>query len=260
MAEPIAARDADPVETSRESRPTLGSLFLSVERHHQRAAVVERLVAGRIESTPDWRFHRHVLRAALYLRERCGLRADERVVLAAPLGPEWLIFDWATVIQGATIVVVDHRSTDERLRAIWEELTPRVALVENEGMASRLLALAGATESLEHVISLAEMQSREGWASFGEVLDLGGTLDTAERANQARARARTVAATQIAALHPATGESMTNGDIAARIRMPGRAKGPAVVHVAGGAPVTPALHVALYGYVADGSTCTSFGE
>jgi acyl-CoA synthetase (AMP-forming)/AMP-acid ligase II len=254
MAEPIAARDADPVE-SRDSRLTLATLFLSVERQHQRPAVVERRIAGRIEGTPDWRFHRHVLRIALYLRERCGIREDERVVLAAPVGLEWLIFDWATVIQGATTVVIDHRSTDERLRAVWEEMTPRVALVENEAVASRLLTFPG----LEHVVSLAEPGSRAGWASFTEVLDLGGTLDTAERANQARARARAVGGSQIAALHPDTGASMTNADIAARIRMPGQAKGPTVVHVPEGAPVTPALHVALYGNVADGSTCTAFG-
>jgi acyl-CoA synthetase (AMP-forming)/AMP-acid ligase II len=261
MAESIAARDADPVETARESRPTLASLFLTVERQHQRAAVVERHVAGRVDGTPDWRFHRHVLRVALYLRERCGLRSDERVALAAPVGPAWLIFDWATVIQGATTVVVDERWTDERherLRATWEELNPRVALVRNGAAAARLLALPGAAQSLEHVVFLEETETREGWASYTEVLDLGGTLDTAERANMARARARTVAASQVAAVYLETGQSITNGDLAERVRMPGRAKGPAVVHVAEGTPVTPALHAALYGYVADGTTCTAF--
>ncbi len=281
MTESIATKDAKATELAQVSRATLASLFLAVERKHDRPAVVERRLASGTERTPDWRFHRHIMRVALYLRERCGLKKDERVALVAPLCPEWLLFDWATVIQGATTVVLDASASDAQLSAAWGEHSPRVALVETEAEGARLLALGRVAGSLEHVISLAStagagVQDAQAQRAvpFVEALDLGGTLDTAERANVMRAQARAIGAGQVAAVYPHIGESLTNGDIAGRIRMraslstpsasrkqaPARGSKEAVVHVAEGTPVGPTLHIALYGYVADGSTCTAFGE
>ncbi len=70
-------------------RATLASLFLTVERHHDRVAVVERRRESGTDRTPDWRFHRHVMRLAIYLKERCGFKDGYRLALVAPLGPEW---------------------------------------------------------------------------------------------------------------------------------------------------------------------------
>ena len=214
---------------------------------------------------PDWRFHRHVMRLALYLRERCGLKPAERIALVAPLCPEWLVVDWATVLQGAATVVLDPSTSDAQASAAWEELKPRVALVGSHKESARLLSLEGVSRSLEHVISLDSVGPSapgETVVPYIEALDLGGTLDTAERANAMRALARTIGAGQLAAAYPQTGESLTNGDVAARVRMSGEAakrRKDAVVAVEEETPVTPALHTALYSYVADGSTCLVFG-
>ncbi len=272
MAESLAREKTRSEVPAYEPTATLASLFLAVERHHSRASVVVRTVAGRVERTPDWRFHRHVMRMALYLRERCALEPGEHVALLAPLRPEWLLVDWATVIQGASVVVADPSASDDQLRglrATWERLCPRVALVEDDATASRILALSGAAGSIERVITLGgDGAPREGVVPFVEALDLGGTLDTAERANTMRARARAVEAGQVAALYPLSGESLTNGDVAARLRVPHPAwspgaarggQGDATVFVEEGIPVTPTLHMALYRYVADGMTSMTFG-
>jgi hypothetical protein len=272
MAESMAARQAQAIAPAPESRATLASLFLTVERQHDRVAVVERRLESGTQATPDWRFHRHVLRLALYLKERCGFEHGDRLVLVAPVGPEWLMLDWATVLQGGTTVVVDPAVPESRLVALLGELAPRVALAQTEVDGARLLELAGGARALERVLVLDGTPQRTGLVSFVEALDLGGTLDTAERANAMRAHARTIGASQIAAVHPGTGESLTNGDVAARVRTrnagwsatggskrEGKPRKQAVIVLDEGTPVTPALHVALYGYVADGTTCTAFG-
>jgi acyl-CoA synthetase (AMP-forming)/AMP-acid ligase II len=264
MAESIAAKQALAPAPAPGSSSTLASLFLKVERDHDRAAVMERRIAGRTDRTPDWRFLRHVLRMALYLRERCGLEANDRVALVAPLGPEWVVLDWATVLQGATTVVIDPEAPDAKVFATLGEVAPRVVLVEAEADGARVRDLAGG--SLERIVTLDPAGTGGSIVSFAEALDLGGTLDTAERANALRDRARAVDASQPAALHTATGVSLTSGEIAARAgrragatgRQPGGPRPQPVVVLDEGTAVTPALHVALYGYVADGSTCTAW--
>jgi non-ribosomal peptide synthetase component F len=266
MSNSIAAdgrsRQTELEGSAPESTETLASLFLSVERHHQRTAVVEQRLGDRTERTPDWRFHRHILRLALYLRERFALERGDGVALVAPLCPEWLVVDWATVIQGGSTIVLDPLAPEQQLSAAWRERAPRIALVETEQEAARLLSLPHVAGVLEKVIVLESQSSSDAVVPFLKALELGGTLDTAERANTLRGRAKEVEPGGVALLHPLEGESFSQGAIAARIRpaKPDGARREVRASVIEGMRVPPpAQHIALYGYVADGVTCVTFG-
>ncbi len=57
---------------------TLNQLYLQAMRHHAREAAVLARTGERWEPMPDWRFDRHVIRVALYLQERAGLKPGRR--------------------------------------------------------------------------------------------------------------------------------------------------------------------------------------
>jgi acyl-CoA synthetase (AMP-forming)/AMP-acid ligase II len=248
---------------------TLAALHLAVERRHERDAVMRRWTGERWDATPDWRFHRHVMRVALYLAERAGVKHGDAVALVASMSPEWLVADWATVIQGAVAVVVDADITGAALAAAWSQRRPRVVFVDDAGALERVTVAARAAETpLETVIAVGALEADLARASgarvvaYSEALDLGGTLDTAERANAMRAIARQVRPSTEAVAHLAAAEPTTHGDVVGRVRTrwsssPAR-KGDVVV-APRGVP-SPAVHVNLYGHVADGASCLSFGR
>jgi hypothetical protein len=253
--EPREVRDSATVTT-------LAGLHLAAERKHDREAVLQTQREGKSVSTPDWRFDRQVIRIGLYLHERLGFLAGDRVALVGPVGPEWIVVDWAAVTRGYVSVVVEGQLSDEA----WHSLHPKAALVQGTKALEALLAVAGLSTTLRKIIVIGESTSSEHALSFSEVLDLGGTLDTAERANAFRAEARGISPDAPALAHARAREdgaldlvSLTHGDVVERLRRRWSVSPPRkgrIEHV-GATVQTLAEHVALYGRVADGVTCTA---
>ncbi len=238
---------------------TLGQIHLTAERSHDRAAVVRRWSGDRWEETPDWRFHRHVLRIALYLDERVGLREGDRVAIVAPLGTEALVADWASVSLGLATVAIDPDATLPQLTAVWRRIAPRVAFVAGDA-ADRVSQMPSGTGP-ERVIVLGGPARTGRDASFSEALDLGGTLDTAERANAFRARVRDVSPDRPMvgfAEHDGAWRFMSQRDVVARLRRRWSSAPPRKGDLAPAPCGTPTLkeRIELYGFVGDGLTCT----
>jgi len=182
--EPIAA-------SSESSEPeNLGLLHLAVERKHERAGVLRRRANASWQDTPDWRFHRHAMRIGLYLRERGQLTAGDRVAVVCGLRPEWAVVQWGVLTQGAATAVIDPALPDAELTAQLAALAPRAVFVAGDCL-DRVSASLSSLRGVSTVVVLdGEAPGRA--LSWSEALDLGGSLDTAERANAMRALARAV--------------------------------------------------------------------
>jgi acyl-CoA synthetase (AMP-forming)/AMP-acid ligase II len=172
---------------------TLGLLYLRSEQHVSRGAprVVlrtrEKAGEGWVD-VPAWRFFRHVVRAGLYLRERCKLQAGERVLVVAPLRAERILAEWAVVAQGGVVASVDPGMADEALRGALASLTPRVAFVADAATRERVQRLGTSVQRAVVIEGPARVDSSD--VTWSQMIDLGGTLDTAERAQSFRAGAR----------------------------------------------------------------------
>lgn len=241
---------------------TLGALHLAVERQHERKAVLLcKSDDGTWTPTPDWRFHRHVVRLALHLRERWGLGPGDRVALVGPLSPSFLVVDWATVAQGGTVVVLGADPTDAALDVAWSRFAPRTVFVAGEDARRRVQDRGG------EVVTLDDQTSHDG-PSFAQLLELGGTLDTAERAGAFRDRARAIAASSDAIVHvdrvsdgSPTYQVLTHAEVLARCeRFRGKHE-PRSGDVAYVRPdaLSVDAHVALYGLLGGGVASTAIG-
>jgi hypothetical protein len=177
------------VALSQSSEPeNLGLLHLAVERKHDRSSVLRRRNVAAWQDTPDWRFHRHLMRIGLYLRERCHLAVGDRVAVVSALRPEWAVLSWGALTQGAAIATLDPAMPDAELGAQLVALAPRVVFVSID-CADRVVACLAGVRSAGTVVVLDGEGTGKG-LSWTEVLDLGGSLDTAERANAYRAHLR----------------------------------------------------------------------
>src|SRR5216684_4454397 len=211
---------------------TLATLFLAAMRRHDRAAVLLHHDGVKWRETPSWRFERQVIRLALFLRDRARLAPGDPVAIDPDLPPE-------------------------AVRRAIEETAPAVAFVANAPApewtfgARAVVCLHGKAEG--------------AWA-WSEALDLGGTLDTPERAQSFRAQAREVAPDSRALGYLAGSDGLlqcqflTQAEAVARMRAlrtgsPAR-KG-AVAHVS--ASPTLAARLALLSFVVDGSTACAVG-
>jgi AMP-binding enzyme len=135
---------------------TLGELFLRSESVHERPFALRGWRDGKEELLPDWRLHRQILRIAMYLRERAGVGPGDCIAVVAPFGPRSIILEWGAVLIGATAALLAPGD-------------------------------AAAKESLEGLGARAVFDESTSWSV---ALDLGGTLDTAERAQSIRQSAR----------------------------------------------------------------------
>jgi hypothetical protein len=146
---------------------TLGDLFLRSERAHDRPFAFREWHDGKPDATPDWRLHRQILRAAIYLRERCGVGRGDRIAVVAPLGPRSVVVEWGAVLLGATagLLAPDETEAPSMLGALSPGFVFDVS------------------------------------ATWSQGLELGGTLDTAERAQSIRALARSIEAQAPALAH-----------------------------------------------------------
>src|SRR5262249_13579566 len=122
FAERTVRRD-QPLDTVPD---TLSQLYLQAMRHHFREAAVLVRSDDRWNPMPDWRLDRHVIRTALYLQERVGVRPGDRVAVLSELRPEWLIADCAALALGAVSVAVDPELPRDRLVGALVDVGPKV--------------------------------------------------------------------------------------------------------------------------------------
>jgi pyruvate-formate lyase-activating enzyme len=228
-----------------EALATVPSVHLAAMRAHDRKAVlVQREEGGRWQETPDWRLDRQVIRLGLYLRERAGLLPGHRVVIVSPPRRESLLADLTVMVQGAVAVALDPELPAPALAAALAKIAPHAAFVagppELKRVAEACPVLCG--ETRPHPAGRADVATGSGGAAssgrlvsfdapaqgaalLSEVLDLGGTLDTAERAVAFRARAREVTAGQLALEYvdrspdgSARSGAFTHGEVVAQLR------------------------------------------
>jgi hypothetical protein len=182
---------------------TLGLLHLRSEQRVSRGAprtVLRSRDGAGWQDMPAWRFFRHVIRAGLFLRERCRLQPGDRVVVIAPLGAERIIAEWAIVVQGGVVATVDPGTPDDALSRALAYLSPRVAFVADGAVRDRVLHLGIPVERFILTDGVARIDTSD--VSWSSMLDLAGTLDTPERAQAFRAAARGVRPDMPAVAYP----------------------------------------------------------
>lgn len=255
------------VERFRGEAPdprTLAQLHLDAERSGRSRVTLRWRDDGRWHEMPAWRFYRQVIRVGLFLRERLGIRAGDHVLIASPLRVERVLAEWATVMVGAVALAVDPDLPDIRLASQCATRAPNAAFAGGAEWA-RLSEVPGVPVA-EKVVVLDSGTRVESTRSWTEALDLGGTLETAERAQSFRSQAQAVAADMPALGHwqRSNGRSvtfMTHGELVRRLRafwahIPARDGDRA--YVPGGSPSLQSC-LAVWGFVADGRTTTILG-
>jgi hypothetical protein len=245
---------------------TVGLLHLAAERKHARPSVLRRRVAAAWQDTPDWRFHRQVMRIGLYLRERGQLSAGDRVALLSRVRPEWAVAQWGALTMGAPTAVLDPDLSDADLVAHLKTLAPKAVFVEG-GALARVLACRSAVPSISTIVALDGDANAGATVTWSEALDLGGSLDTAERANAYRAKTRALEP-EAPALGSPTGSNgsvswrfLSHRDVVRRVhRVWARARiaNGDVAYVAGEVP-SLATSIALLAFTADGYTQVVIG-
>src|SRR5579883_2736357 len=203
-------------EKGNEPARTLGRLHLQAERANARRPVVTSRIGAEWQPTPAWRFYRQVIRLALFLRDRMRVGPGDRVLVVSRLRGERVVAEWAAVTVGAVAVHLDIDSIDGSLAAILAEIAPKGAFVSAPEQAGRLPGLVA-----EAVVSFdGASPAARAWA---EALDLGGTLDTAERAQTFRSQAGALTPDMPAigfagTARGASATFLTHGQLADRIR------------------------------------------
>jgi acyl-CoA synthetase (AMP-forming)/AMP-acid ligase II len=240
-----------------EPSGTLARMFLAAMRRHHRAAVLMHHDGVKWRETPDWRFERQVIRLALFLRDRARLAPGDRVAIVSGLRPESVVAELAAVAQGAAAVAIDPDLPPAAVRRAVEEIAPAVAFVAD--------APAGEGSFGARAVLCFQGKAEGAWA-WSEALDLGGTLDTPERAQSFRAQAREVAADSRALGYLAGSDGLSRCDFLTQaeavermqaLRTGSPAREGAIAYLSAGP--TLAARLALLSFVVDGSTTCAVG-
>ena len=241
---------------------TASQLHLAAMRKHDRASVLRHRGGAEWNDTPDWRFERQVIRIGLFLRERAAFSPGERIAIVSPLRIELAVAEQAALAMGAASVALDPGLSDAQLALALAQTAPKAIFVADGTVLGRL------GDAARLVVCFDRPFPAEQATLWTEALDLGGTLDTPERAQSFRAQAREVRP-EMPALgffaHPGNGsagcEFISHSELMARIRdtwasLPPR-KGD-VAYLAGG-PATLGARIALQACLGDGFTTTALG-
>lgn len=245
-------------EAGTHAASTLPRLFLHAMRTHHRSAALLYRDGERWREVPDWRFERQVIRLALFLRDRAALAPGDRVAIVSSLRPELAVAELAALAQGAASVAIDPTLPADQLALALTAAAPAVVILENASLREQI-------GSTQRAVVAIDGKPRDGW-TWSEALDLGGTLDTPERAQSFRARAREVPATD-----PALGQIVaSDGAVQCQLIDQQDAVGrvsrvwadvPPVqgdaTYVAG--PVTLGARIACLAAIGDGFTRCAFG-
>jgi AMP-binding enzyme len=268
----ITAEDVFGSDTPKQSGPrplhtvpaTVAGLYDLGLRHHVRQAAMLWPGDGGFAAVPDWKLDRLTIRLALFARERLGLEPGERVAVFGRLGWLWSLADFAMMGFGMVPVGVEHDLRDDALMAVLSQAAPRLVIATDPASAERLREIPR-HRGLDKATLVAEgLPQEEGLLPLARVLDLGSTLDTAERAQAFRAVSRQVPADAEALWHAAPAgllrlthrEAMTR--IEPRLRAhPARDGDRAYL---AGPRVSVEVRLALAAFVGDGRTAVALGR
>jgi hypothetical protein len=240
-------------------------------REHTRARALLHHEGDAWEDIPDWKLDRLVIRLGLYARERLGLEAGDRLAVFGRLHWLWPIADFAGLGAGAVCVGLSHDLSDASVFHALGEAAPRIAVATDPGSAARLLRLRGSTAVPTHVIVPDGVgDGSPGVHHLRDVLDLGGTLDTAERAQAFRAASRVHGPEVLALWHVAASasnggriERLTHADAMARVAprlADSTVSGNSELAYLEPVAVTLSTRLAYLGYIGDGRITTAFGR
>jgi hypothetical protein len=256
------AREVVPLRAVPE---TLNRLHADAMRQHVRRSAL--LVREEAEwmPMPDWRLDRQIIRLGLYLREQLGVTPGDRVALLSELRPEWLIADLAALGLGAVSVAIDPRLRGDALAGALEDSGPSVTFVS--GAAQKLLvSLDGRAPRHGRLIALDPAVSGDGVMSLHTLLEMGGTLDTPERAQSYRTYSRDLPPERPAIRHyrQAAGSGwerveLSQGEVIERLQagwLRERARPGDLAYVSD-PTVSLAGRLALYAFLGDGYTTTA---
>ena len=262
----VQARDVTP---GRAVPDTLNLLHAQAMREHARGSALLYREDTDWQPTPDWRLDRQVIRLALALRERVGVEPGQRIALVSELRPEWLIADLAALGLGAVSAAIDPRLEGDALTSALEDAEPRAIFVSAAAQQT-LERLDGRLPPSGRLITLGHAPSSGGSISLSELLEVGGTLDTPERAQAYRADARGVGPDRPAVRHyrkaaEAEGEGAwdvvewSQGEVIEQLRsgwLREQARSGDVAYVSD-PTASPAARLALYAFLGDGYTTTA---
>jgi hypothetical protein len=243
---------------------TLSGLYDMGMRHHVRKAALSWAAGEGFEPCPDWKLDRLVIRVALYSRENLGLEPGTRVAVFGRFGWLWPVVDFAATGFGAASVGIAHDASDEAVVAALGEAQPRVTFAADPESAARLLPLRASGRLPQTTLVAEGLTEGEHQLALEKLLDLGGTLDTPERAQAFRLVSRS-ATSEAPALWHADGISVERLShkqamawLAPRLRRhPAQAGDVAYVE---GPRASLALRLAVCGFVGDGLTATALGR
>jgi hypothetical protein len=203
----ITVEDALGGDTPKRSGPrplhtmpaTVAGLYDLGLRHHLRSAAMR--WGEEFEAVPDWKLDRLAIRLALFGRERMGVEPGQRVAVLGRLGWLWPVVDFAAMGFGVVPVGLEHDLGDDALRAALDQAAPRAIFVTDPESAERVRRLRREGRAGSATIVADGAPEEDGSLPLARVLDLGSTLDTAERAQSFRAVSRQVAAESAALWH-----------------------------------------------------------
>lgn len=257
-------REAKPLHTIPE---TLTGLYLLAMREHDRAGVFLHGSADRWEPMPDWRFDRQVIRTALYAKERLGVKAGQGVAIVSELRPEWFLVDFAAAGLGAVSIAVPPNLSPRGLAATLEHANPDAVFFSGRVRES-LQAVAGGLLDKRGWVCFDG--SPEGEAvDFAQLVELGGTLDTPERAQVFRAGARDAEPDELVIRHYVEpGDThpihvdLTHREVVERLKASWAENPPQqgdLVYVAS-PEVSLDLRLIVYAYMGDGYSTVALGN
>lgn len=242
---------------------TLAALFDRAMRHHSRRAALLRFEPQSVDPVPDWRLDRLAIRVALYCREHLGLDAGAAVGILGPPGWLWPVVECAMLGSGAVSVGFEHEIDDASLAQALVASAPRVVFATDEAGAGRLRRLREA--GVVPAFALVPVEGdAPGAATLPLALELGATLDTAERAQSFRAGARALPPEAPALWHFASDGSSARLSHAAAVelvapRLLGAPSAPDTVAVVAPRRMTLAARLACQAFLGTGNVTLALG-
>jgi hypothetical protein len=238
---------------------TLSALYDRGMRHHQRPFALLGAEKDELEGTPDWKLDRLVIRIALYCREKMGLEPGTRAAVFGPLGWLWPAAEFAIQGFSAVSVGIEHDLEEAALVGALRDAQPRVIFATDGASAARILELRAQGLLTETTLVVEDAGSPSGEVfPLGQLLQLGGTLDTAERAQAFRMMCRGARPESEALWHVHAGgiERLTHAQGMERVAARLRSRPPAVGDVVYLQPprVTLDGRLALATFLGDGLT------
>jgi hypothetical protein len=252
----------------REEPETLAQLYFSAAREHSRKAALLYRNDGTWLDIPDWRLDRRMIRLGLFARERLGFQAGRAAVIFAPLSIESIVADLAVILSGGVSAIVDPSFADEAIVDAVAVANPDLIFVQRAQDAERMSHLQRVRSSPPVTIVFEGPAMLERSWTLADAMDLGGTLDTPERAVAFRARARAISPSAPALFHASVDAggrihcgTLMQGEACRMVvgrRLPLLARpGLAQAYVA--APFTIDMRLAFYGCLTNGGVTTGIG-